>query len=60
MIELLLLCFLVGLFVVMLSTSKGRGILKKIVLGLGGVVGVTLVGALVIGGLFWILLTVFD
>ena len=60
MIELLLLCFLVGLFVVMLSTSKGRGILKKIVLGLGGVVGVTLVGALVIGGLFWILLAVFD
>ena len=60
MMGFLVLCFLVGLFVVMLFTSKGRGILKKIVLGLGGVVGVTLVGALVIGGLFWLLFTFAD
>ena len=60
MMGFLVLCFLVGLFVVMLFTSKGRDILKKIFLTLGGVVGVTLVGALVIGGLLWLLLVVFD
>lgn len=52
---ILITCFLVGLFVLMLFSEDGRGCLAGIVSLVVGIVGITLLGGLVILALMYLL-----
>ena len=59
MLTFLLICFLVGLFVVMLFTEGGRGCLGA-VFAIGAIgLGIIFVGAIVIGAIILVLVGVF-